>query len=465
MINTAELGITIQKIICDIYSVTIPDEAKNQFEANYNPELKQYLIPLVKSLFFEIGSTPVQCLTYTYSGKTNETKSPHNFILSNGSTFSIRSNKNGDKIAPRVVGQAGIQVFNDNFEDILGYKIENKNEIKKAVFDNIHMMMPTFIDYIFISDFTVWVQTDPNDEHKYSYTIFDKSKTVDMSFERNYFSFTRDLSTWNESTTLKYKNKSIAEIQIHKNRSFKFRFIMNALSELLISERTTTETFGITAEKTICDIFHLEIPESYAGRYSPSIENSLRSIVIESFTHLPKPIESTGSLPGERGKNSKCSYDFLLEGNKTLSLKTNTGNMICPPEVGQPGAETCYLYFSDFVDSDHIDELIFKEMVLEHVKDIFPVYVEHLFDSDYLLWLFKKNDEYQFKIFNHDYATNFVWEEDLFSFTRPTLEEWNESNTLKYDGLSIGEFQVHKNRDSYKFRFNMDNFSKLIEKK
>ena len=39
----------------------------------------------------------------------------------------------------------------------------------------------------------------------------------------------------------------------------------------------------------------------------------------------------------------------------------------------------------------------------------------------------------------------------------------NFCNTVKYDGISIGEFQVHKNRECFKFRFNLDNFVKVVE--
>lgn len=39
MINTAELGITIQKIICDAYEVEPSPKAVEQFAANYNPRL------------------------------------------------------------------------------------------------------------------------------------------------------------------------------------------------------------------------------------------------------------------------------------------------------------------------------------------------------------------------------------------------------------------------------------------
>ena len=57
---------------------------------------------------------------------------------------------------------------------------------------------------------------------------------------------------------------------------------------------------------------------------------------------------------------------------------------------------------------------------------------------------------------------------ECFSFTQ-SLENWNESNTLKYSindtekPISIGEFQVHKNRSCFKFRFNIKNILKILE--
>ena len=42
------------------------------------------------------------------------------------------------------------------------------------------------------------------------------------------------------------------------------------------------------------------------------------------------------------------------------------------------------------------------------------------------------------------------------------LEDWNESNTVKYNNISIGEFQVHNNRQCYKFRFNFKNLIKIL---
>ena len=137
--------------------------------------------------------------------------------------------------------------------------------------------------------------------------------------------------------------------------------------------------------------------------------------------------------------------------------------MVCPPEVGQPGTETCYLYFGHLTDATEMTSDAFKEMVLNRISEMMPIYTKHLLDSDYLLWIYKKKDHYEYKIFEANFAKNMVWDNGAFSFTRSTVAEWNESNTLKYMGVSLGEFQVHRARSCLKFRFNMENFEKIIK--
>ena len=458
--NNAFLGMTVQKYICQKYDVPMHPNAAAQFTSSYNKDFEPGLNELTNDIFKDIGTTPIQCLTFAPSTKGKETLSPHNFILKNGSTLSIRTNKTGDKVAPRVVGQCGLSVFNAFFSELAGFEIEDKEQIKGVVLKSIHRMIPTFLDYLFVSDYTVWVRYD---DGKYSYTMFDRNQFVDIETEREHFTFTKDGAAWNESTTLKYKGIPIAEIQIHKNRTFKFRFIMKAMQKFLVEAKMTTETFGMTAEKTICDLFGLSYPANFKARCSARLQDEITPVVKTAFTELPDAIKHTGSEKGERGKESKCSYDFVLAGQKTLSLKTNTGKMVCPPEVGQPGAETCYLYFKHLTDATEMTGDVFKEMVLTRIAEMMPIYVEHLLDSDYLLWVFKKKENFEYKIFNSDFAKNMVWDGSAFTFTKPTIEEWNESNTLKYNGVSIGEFQVHKARSCFKFRFNMENFEKVIK--
>ena len=457
--NNAQIGMTLQKLICDKYGIVPNQWANAQFEASYNKSFADYFNPIIDGIFLKIGLKPIECLTFSPSSKARETLSPHNFLLEGNKTLSIRTNKSGDKVAPRVVGQCGIERFNEHFGAIANKTITDKQEIKEVVFNNIHLMLPIFIDYLFISDYTVWIHTTGN---KIEFQIIDSNRIVNIELERNCFSFTKDLTSWNESTTVKYKGRSLAEIQIHKHRTFKFRFIMSELTELLEEQKNTSETLGITAEKTICDKFKLKYPENFLKRYSKQMQKELTPIIDSAFTILPDAIKHTGSDKGDRGGESKCSYDFVLKGEESLSLKTNTGKMVCPPEVGQPAASTCYLYFKDFVDEDHIDGNIYKKMIINKISEVFPIFIQHLFDSDFLLWIYKKGNQFEYKIFEKDFADGISFSSNQFSFTKPTVDDWIESNTLKYNGLSIGEFQVHKARDCYKFRFNLENFSNLI---
>lgn len=459
MNRNSELGMTIQKIICELYNLSPCERAEKQFEAAFNNNYRDQFETIIPEIFKKIGSAPKCCLTFTQSADAGRTLCPHNFLLESGETLSIRTNLTGDKIAPRTVGQAGFEKLNYFFCDIVGKNICSQQDIKEAIISKIDKMLPVFVDSFFVSDYTVWLQLE---DGCCTYTIIDSKKFVDINYDYKHFSFTRGLKDWNESTTLKYRNRSLAEIQVHRNRTFKFRFAMGALISLLKEESQTTESLGITAEKVVCEIFDLEIPTEYNGRASESLSKQIYPVVQKAFEFLPRAVCCTGALPGARGKNSKCSYDFQLTGNKTLSLKTNTGKMVCPPEVGQPGAETCLRYFKRYTNVDIMTSDAFKEMVFEHIADMIPIYLHHLFDSDYLLWIYWKNDTFCYKIFDRAFGAEFSWDPQKFSFTKQTQAEWNESNTVKYNNLSIGEFQVHKNRACYKFRFNLENLEKLM---
>lgn len=106
---------------------------------------------------------------------------------------------------------------------------------------------------------------------------------------------------------------------------------MKTVIEFLKTITLNNETFGMTAEKTICTLYNLDFPEHLLHRTSKIIESQIKPTIIEAFQRLPIPIKHTGSETGFRKAESKCPYDFILNGNFTLSLKTNTGNMVCPP--------------------------------------------------------------------------------------------------------------------------------------
>ena len=461
--NNADFGLTLQKLICEYYNLEINDWAMAQFISSYNREYESELKPIIPLIFEEVNALPVRLLTYSQLfTREGQNTSPHNFLLDNGKTISIRTTKTSDKVAPRTVGQAGFPILNDYFSEIYGSEIVSQIDVRKLVFNHIHEILPIFIDNLFQSDYTVLISR----KDLKSIQVIKSDEIANISFSRDEFEFTRGLETWSESTTLKYHNKSIAEIQTHRERTFKFRFIISSIPEWLKIAKENNETLGMSAEYAICEYFDLKKPRNFEKRVLKAYVDKLMPVVGKAFEKMPPAIKHCGSMSGERGEQSKSSYDFILQGDLKLSVKTNKGKMICPPEVGQPGSKTCLLYFSKFFEPGTVEVTreSFKKMVLENIDKIIPIYVEHLFDSAWLLWIYETKIGFEHKEISQEDIKEYIWEKQRFSFTKSSVEAWNESNTVKYDGLTIGEFQVHQNRNCFKFRFNMQNLLSILLK-
>ena len=219
--NNADFGMTMQFTICKLFDIRPCKRAYVNFLASYNAEYENELNPLIKKIFRNLHSYPVKCTTFELSNKEGEAFIPYNFILENGKTLSIRTSKTNKMVAPRVVGQAGYDVLNLFFEDIVGEHLYTQEQIRKAIYKNINDMLPVFVNYLLNSDYTIWIYPKDNG---FDYIIVDNNTAVDIEYNKNNFAFTKQLEDWTESITLKYKNLSIAEVQTHKNRTFKFRF-------------------------------------------------------------------------------------------------------------------------------------------------------------------------------------------------------------------------------------------------
>lgn len=458
-INNATFGLTVQKLICEEYNLTPSQWAEKQFSSNYHNAFDG-VKEIFSQIFEELGSTPEECVTYSKEKETNNL-SPHNFYLKNKMTLSIKTTmKKSGLVAPPIVGQAGYEKLNYHFGHLVSTEIKNQDDIRDLIWNNIADMLPTYLDYLFQSDILVWIYIEKN---VYKYKIIYRGEKPDLTWEKSNITFTKkDIKDWKESVTVKYKDVSIAEVQVHKHRNYKFRFKMNKLQDLLTKREQTTETLGISIEGATCEIYHLEKPAHFERRVDPKIMTEVRPTILEVFSKIPEPIRYIGNEKGKRGGTSKSSIDFMLQGEKTLSLKTNIGSRVCPPEIGQPSLKTFKLYFSHLIENpDTFSREDFKKIVLEHTAELMKTYLKFLLDCDYLLWIYKKKQNYEYKTLEGGQSYNF--EQKNFTFTK-NLSTWNESNTVKYYGVTIGEFQVHKNRGSLKFRFHMKNLLDLLEK-
>ena len=223
------------------------------------------------------------------------------------------------------------------------------------------------------------------------------------------------------------------------------------------------ETVGISAEVAIANEFNIKVSPSYRLRADQTIVNLLQPLVRTVFdkNNIPYPIQHIAE-----GQNP---IDFILDKNKTLSVKSNQGKLgkVAPQTIGQPTANTYFSIMSKELHCNLLDELdgndtyenrvkLFKKVSMTRTVDVLNVYWRYMFDCDYLIHFFDILNTVgspRYMVFRKTAAPN--WDAKRFRFSQ-TLDSWNESCTLFYNGCSIGEFQAHNHRDCLKFRFNMD---------
>ena len=238
------------------------------------------------------------------------------------------------------------------------------------------------------------------------------------------------------------------------------------------------ESIGISAEVAIAISFGVTVNPYYKARAEKAIVDLLlkNDNVGKIFDkeNIPRPIKHIAE-----GQNP---VDFILVGNKSLSVKTNQDGIgkVAPQIIGQPTAETYFSYLESYFynfslnkelateglrDTYENRSYIFKKISMDNTVAVVDMYWKNLFDCDYYLHFFNL-DNYLNPLNNYVFLKKTVppkWNNSKFSFTQ-SLDSWNESNTLKYCGISMGEFQVHRNRNCFKFRFNMKGVMELLRK-
>src|SRR3989338_627967 len=231
------------------------------------------------------------------------------------------------------------------------------------------------------------------------------------------------------------------------------------------------EQIGVSAEISIADIFNISISDNYRNRGVQDITNTIKPIITNIFeiNSIPLPIKHIAE--------NQNTIDFMLEGNKTLSVKTNKQKLgkAAPQKIGQASSNTWYAILAErlgiaYIPTAYPEKVkLFKIIALTRIEELLGIYWEYMFDCDFLIHIFNIVDSNDNPTADSKYivikkTSSPIWDPAKISFTKTTVAEWNESNTVKYeyDGVAIGEFQVHNNRDNFKFRFNMAGVYKLM---
>lgn len=237
------------------------------------------------------------------------------------------------------------------------------------------------------------------------------------------------------------------------------------------------ESFGIAAEVAIAETFCVYVSSDYAKRAEESTVRLLTS------NNAVKTIFEREKIPfPEKHVAEKHNpIDFILMDRSSLSVKSNKGKLgkVAPQNIGQPTSDTYFSYLEEHFESFCLAEYLrnhnlpdtyegkakaFKRICVDYTAEVIDMYWKNLFECDYYLHFYNleshANPLENYIVFRKEQPP--VWCKEKFSFTQ-TLDSWNESNTLKYCGISIGEFQVHHNRNCFKFRFNVDGIKRLME--
>lgn len=227
----------------------------------------------------------------------------------------------------------------------------------------------------------------------------------------------------------------------------------------------TNETFGMTFQFAVCQNYDLENTISMKRIDKKLLSQFIASKIIPKIFKISKPIEYlTDSKEYTSRYIKRCPHSFLLLNGETFSVRTfkGGGKMFAPKVVGQAGDDT-FNHFFGHLSIEEISRKNFKNFCINNIDDILPIVIDYALVSDYNCWLYYENEKLRFDIIKRDDLPELTFDKKNFTFTKPTSSSWIESNTIKYNGKTILELQLHSNRTGYKIRLHRDNFPELLK--
>lgn len=214
-----------------------------------------------------------------------------------------------------------------------------------------------------------------------------------------------------------------------------------------------TEQLGIMVEKELCNITktkfntkrkYIDMPEEISSDINKTVGSELKRMKIKHAGHLNK------------------EYDFTKDKDKTISIKTiMSGNKICPQLIGQCSLKS----FNNKMGLSIIDKLELKKFFLENKLMMIKEYLKGLFCCDTMI-IFKFQSGIVYII--EKVVDNIEFKGEYVLETSKDISDWKESNTVyfvsKNKKESLGEMQIHNNRDCIKFRFNVNILVDMINR-
>ena len=205
------------------------------------------------------------------------------------------------------------------------------------------------------------------------------------------------------------------------------------------------EDLGKIFEKAICLLYNID----FDGNYKYSLEEAinLKNKIIgfkEIFPYELKHIAKNGN-----------KYDFITNNNIYLSAKTTKKDgKICPQIIGQPTKKK----FCEYFNISYIDNNDIKIYIIENIKNLLFNYFENTFDCPIIYY--NKFKKHLLFIKRKEVINWNIYDINFSHIIKNKL--WNESTSITINNNTIGEFQIHKNRDCIKFRWSFEKLLKLF---
>ena len=194
MVVTEDIGKIFEMAICLAYKIPYKGKYK------YGMEIPEKLAPRLSVL-------NIMSPLYIHTAKKGA-RYDFTCMTDTAKHLSAKTTKKGvGKVAPQVIGQSQPK----KFCEMIGFDYTNIYELKKHIQTNIVGIIPTLVEYTFDCP-NIYYNHEEN-------TIRYITLTTPIEWNKYQFAWTRDYSTWNNSSTLKIiiddKPYALIEFQFH----------------------------------------------------------------------------------------------------------------------------------------------------------------------------------------------------------------------------------------------------------
>jgi hypothetical protein len=210
------------------------------------------------------------------------------------------------------------------------------------------------------------------------------------------------------------------------------------------TKKVLTEDLGKIFEMAIC--LNYDSPYDGTYKYSLAEAQSLKNRLSNLKNVFPYNIRHCAS------RGSKYDFECVDDPSIHLSAKTSKkkAGKVCPQVLGQPSRKKFCEFFA-LDQSICLDQI--KTFISNNITNLLQVYSAHTFDCP-ILYYNKHSDVLAFILLKEEIN----WSASNINFSHNIRRKlWNESSSISINGVTIGEFQVHKNRDCIKFRWAFEN--------